>query len=332
MLVYVRPRFTATRESSFKGVHLLRLPSIPTKSLDTFTHTLLASVSVLFKKVDVIHYHGVGPASLSWIPRLFKPGARIIVTVHAIDRLHPKWGPLARLYLRFGEWVAVRASHATIAVSKGIRKYLKESYGVDARYVPNGADIVLDPGSEMLVRWGLEPGGYIPNVARLVRLKGIHFLIDAYGRLNTAKKLVIVGAAERGSDYAEELRRSGAGNSGIIFTGFQTGRTLQQLFANAYIYVHPSITEGLSVSILEAMAAARCALVSDIPGNLEPIDHSGITFASGDPADLAEKMQELLNHPDLVEERGKRGRAWVAKEYDWDRIASETEALYRKIH
>ncbi|MEK9152767.1 MAG: glycosyltransferase family 4 protein, partial [Patescibacteria group bacterium] len=142
----------------------------------------------------------------------------------------------------------------------------------------------------------------------------------------------IVGAAERGSDYAEELRRSGAGNSGIIFTGFQTGRTLQQLFANAYIYVHPSITEGLSVSILEAMAAARCALVSDIPGNLEPIDHSGITFASGDPADLAEKMQELLNHPDLVEERGKRGRAWVAKEYDWDRIASETEALYRKIH
>ncbi|MBI4458301.1 glycosyltransferase family 4 protein [Candidatus Uhrbacteria bacterium] len=331
VLVYVRPRFTATRDSTYKGVRLQRMPSIPTKSLDTFTHTLLASISVLFKNVDVIHYHGIGPASLAWIPRLFKPRAKIIATVHALDWQHPKWGPLAKLYLRYGAWIAVRVPHATVAVSKNIRAFLKKKYGVDVRYVPNGADLIRDPGAEMLARWGLEPGGYILNVARLVKLKGIHYLIDAYGRIATDKKLVIVGADEHGNAYADELRKVSAGNSSIIFTGFQTDRTLRQLFANAYLYVHPSITEGLSVSILEAMAAGRCPLVSDIPGNLEPIDHSGITFVSGDPADLAEKLQELVNHPEIVAELGKKARNWVAREYDWDKIVAETERLYDKV-
>jgi len=330
VLAYVRPRHTHTRKSECRGIRLQRMPSIPTKSLDTLTHTLLSSLSVLFKKVDIIHYHGIGPSTLAWIPRLFKPRSRVVVTFHSIDRFHQKWGPLARAYLRFAEWTALRYPHATIAVSRSIQGYCREHYGSEPTYIPNGATVrSVHPGRDRLKEWSLEPDGYILTVARLVRQKGIHHLIEAYGRLKTDKKLVIAGAAGFGTgEYAAYLRDLSRGNSSVVFTGFQSGESLAQLYANAYLYVHPSEAEGLSVSILEAMSYGRCVLVSDIPENLESIDHSGLTFHNADPDDLAERLTALLNHPEIVRERGERARKWVSWEYDWGTIADRTAALY----
>lgn len=328
---YVRDRHVDPKLTEYKGVRLRRAPSIPTKSLDTLTHSFCASLSVLFRKADIIHYHGVGPATMAWMPRLFKPKAKVVVTFHSLDRLNKKWGFFARHYLRFGEWAATHFPHATIAVSRSIKKYCKEELGKDVEYIPNGAKPKPHPGSDLLAKWGLVPDGYILTVARLVRPKGIHHLVQAYDGFEEQKKLVIVGSGDSHSDYAEELRALSEGNSAIVFTGFQDGKALEQLYANAYIYVHPSEAEGLSVSILEAMAAGRTVLVSDIPENFESIDNSGLTFVNADVDDLRAKIRELLNHPEIVVERGDRARAWIRQEYDWDVIAKKTADLYRRL-
>lgn len=328
---YVRPRYVDGLSGDYDGVRLLRAPSIPTRSLDTLTSTLYASVDALFRKADVIHYHGVGPATFSWIPRLFKPSAKVVVTFHSLDRLNAKWGFFARTYLHFGEWAATRFPQATIAVSRSIKKYCREKLGKDVAYIPNGAKPKPYPGSDLLSKWGLTPGGYILTVARLVRPKGIHHLVEAFDGFEEKMKLVIVGAGDAHSEYAEELRKLSEGNSAIVFTGFQDGKALAQLYANAYVYAHPSEAEGLSVSILEAMAAGRTVLVSDIPENLESIDHSGLTFVNADVDDLRAMLRELLNHPEIVAERGERARNWIRQEYDWDAIAKKTEELYAGI-
>ncbi|HTM68984.1 MAG TPA: glycosyltransferase family 4 protein [Candidatus Binatia bacterium] len=327
---YVRPRHTTARLTEYKGIRLQRMPSIPTRSLDALTHSFLATVSALFKKADVIHYHGVGPATLAWLPRLFKPKSRVVVTFHSIDRLHQKWGAVARAYLRFGEWAAVTYPHATIAVSKTIQDYCRKEFGKKVDHIPNGADIPAYPGKDLLAQWGLEPGSYILTVARLVQQKGIHHLIAAYDGFEKEKKLVVVGAGSFGSEYAERVRKMAEGNSSIVFTGFQSGRALAQLYANAYLYVHPSEAEGLAIAVLEAMAAGRCVLVSDIPENVESIDHSGLTFVNADPEDLRAKLRELLNHPEVVEQLGGKAREWIRLTYDWDVIAERTEAVYRR--
>lgn len=326
---YVRPRHTPTRESSYRGVALRRMPSIPTKSLDTITHCFLAAIGASFRRPDVIHFHGVGPATVAWIPRLLSPRTRVVVTFHSIDRLHQKWGLFARAYLRIGEWAAVRFPHETIAVSQSIRRYCKETYGAEVSYVPNGAEIPPHPGSDLLAQWGLKPDGYILTVARLVKQKGIHHLIGAYDGFEKEKALVIVGAGDAGGAYAERVRALAEGNSSIVFTGFQSGRALAQLYANAYLYVHPSEAEGLAIAILEAMAAGRCVLVSDIPENVESIDHSGLSFVSTDVADLREKLRELINHPEVVAALGAKAREWIRLTYDWDVITSSTECVYR---
>ena len=170
------------------------------------------------------------------------------------------------------------------------------------------------------------------TAVRLVKQKGVHHLIAAYDGFESEKQLVVVGSGdEYPGSYADAVHRQGEGNSSVIFLGFQTGSALRQLFANCYVYIHPSEAEGLSVSILEAMAAERCVLVSDIPENVESIDHSGISFVNASPEDLRVKIRQLINHPKIVDELGKKGKRWVEKEYNWDRIAELTENYFARI-
>jgi glycosyltransferase involved in cell wall biosynthesis len=119
--VYVRPYANPRHDLRFKGVRLVTLPSIPTKSLDTWTHTLVSTLHALSQPYDIVHYHGVGPSTLASLIRLFRPSTKIVVTFHSRDRFHSKWGLVGKLYLAVGEWTAVRFPHATIAVSHAIQ-------------------------------------------------------------------------------------------------------------------------------------------------------------------------------------------------------------------
>ncbi len=340
---YVRPRFIVNGQKVYKGVRLISLPSIPTKNLDTITHTFLSTINVLFKKVDVIHYHGVGPSTLAWIPRIFKPRARVIVTFHSIDRFHKKWGWFARVYLGWGEWTAVHFPHKTIAVSEVIKKYCKKKFKKDVAYIPNGVVVEKISGTDKIKLFGLKKDGYILTVARLIKHKGIHYLIKAYRELERTfgddpkdwpggkiKKLVIVGAPSFSDDYFAYLNQIAEQSPNIIFAGFQTGEPLQQLFANAYLYVHPSEAEGLSITILEAMSYGTCVLISDIPENMETIDHSGFSFAAKNEKDLFDKLVYLLNFPEGVKRRGERGQEFIKKNFNWDDVVGKTETLYEK--
>ncbi len=327
--VYVRHRQNMTHEH--RGMRLLPVASVDIKGLGTWWRVLVSTIRAMFGKFDIVHFHGVGPATFAWLPRVFRQDMKVVVTFHSIDRRHAKWGRVARAYLHYGEWAALKFPHLTVAVSRSIQLYCDQRYQADTKYVPNGATVAEYPGSDLLAQWNLRPNEYILGVGRLVGQKGFHYLINAYKKIDTKKKLVIVGGDAQGGDYATFIKWMAAGNSDIIFTGFQSGQALAQLYANAYLYVHPSEAEGLSVSILEAMAAGRCVLTSDIPENREPLDHSGLTFMSADPVDLTNKLNSLLNHPEVVEERGKRAAKWIASEYSWDRVAAMTDGLLRDL-
>ena len=125
--VYSRSWYSQKR-SKYQGVTLRFVPSIHTKNLDTITHTLFSTIDALRRDFDIIHYHGVGPALLSFIPRLLKPRAKVIVTFHCQDRLHGKWSFFAKIMLRLGEFAACKFPHETIAVSQTLQKYVKEKY------------------------------------------------------------------------------------------------------------------------------------------------------------------------------------------------------------
>ena len=331
--VYVRPYANPLGKKEWNGIKLVTLPSWFRKNFDTITHVFLSSIHALTEPYDVIHYHGVGPSTLCWIPRLFKRRARVIVTFHSRDQFHEKWSLIARMFLALGEWTAVRLPHATIAVSHAIKLFCDMTFkSRTVYYIPNGVDIPTShPGTSELKRFGLQPGKYFLHLARLMPLKAQDQTIRAFRTLQTDDRLVLTGSAmfdEAG--YAEYLKQLSRHDPRIVFTGYQTGINLKQLIAHCRAIIHPSRTEGLSVAILEAMSYGRFVIMSDIPQNLELIDHSGVAVPVGDVPALASAMQWALDNPALTEERGERAKEIIGRLYSWESVARRIAKVYEK--
>jgi glycosyltransferase involved in cell wall biosynthesis len=330
VFVYTRPNYTNRKLTEYQGVKLISRPSLSTKHLDALSHTLLCSLDVLFRQADVVHFQAIGPASLLWLVKIFKPKTKIVFTFHCQDYYHQKWGRLARWYLHFGEMVGCRLADEVIAVSRGLVGYIATKYSRQARYIPNGVMISGNSdNSHILNKLGLLPQKYILAVSRLVRHKGLQYLIEAFRRLKTDYRLVIVGGGAHTDDYVAELKSLAAGDERIILAGEQAGDNLTQLFSQAGLFVQPSESEGLSVALLEAMAYGLPVLISDIPENLEAIGGYGQSFHSRDIDDLTVKLQQWLDNPEDGYKLAQQAQIRVRAEYDWFNITNSTLDIYR---
>ncbi len=333
VVVYVRPYANPQRLTMWRGVRLVTLPTIQTKHFDAIVSTLLATLHAIFQAYDIIHYHGVGPSTMAWLPRLFKPRAKVVVTFHSQDRFHEKWGWFARTYLTLGEFTAVAFPHITIAVSHTIERFCQRKFGTAVKYIPNGVKAVeTRPGNAALQQFGVAPKQYFFTLSRFVPHKAVEDVIQAFAGVKTDMKLLIIGwAAPSEAAYVAALKRLAAQVPRVVLAGRQTGRSLDQLIANGYAMLHASRSEGLSVSILEAMARGKCVLASDIPENLELMQAAGTSFRVGDIPDLRQKIQWLIDHPRLVAACGQQARELVKRSYSWDSIVRATEEVYASL-
>jgi len=331
VVVYTRSHYTPKELKSYQGVKLISLPSWHSKHLDAITHSILASIHASFSGVEVIHFQSIGPALVAWLPKLLNYKIKIVSTLQSRDYEHQKWGAFARLMLKLGERLMCQCSDEVIVVTRLMENYVKTKYDNIPHYIPNGANLYSEVGAELINQWDLTKDNYIVSVARLIRHKGLSHLIKAYlGLGQTDKKLVIVGEGAFTDDYVQELKDLADNNPNIIFTGNQTGDTLAQLYANAYLFVQPSESEGLSLALLEAMSRRVPVLVSDIPENQEAVKEAGFLFANKNVDDLLEKLRFLLTEVELVKDKGLAGRRLVEVKYNWDIISKDVLVVYEQ--
>ena len=338
VVTYVRPWYVGRNSgTSFNGVRLIRILSTGTKRADVVVHTVLSTLhALIFERPHVYHFHGVGPALFSFLPRLFAPRAKTIVTFHCVDRRHAKWGFFARFMLWIGEKAALIFPHETIVVSKTLADYTQETWHARATYIPNGVTprrASLDP--VLLDPFTLQPYNYALMVSRLVQHKGAHTLIAAWQKardldpiLMKNMKLAIVGDSAFTDAYVAQLRAQVIFDPSIVMTGYQAGESLQALFMGASFVVHPSQSEGLPIVVLEAMSYGKAVIGSDIPENMELLSEGGVSFPVGDTNALAYAILDLVRDPMQASALGRLSREIVESDYHWDDIAKKTVALY----
>lgn len=330
--IYVRAHYNQGRRKTWRGCRLVTLPTIRTKHLETFVSVLLSSFHVLGQGCDIIHYHGVGPSTLAWIPRLFAPRSKVVVTFHSRDQFHEKWNLLARMFLAWGEWTAIKFPHKTIAVSHVIQQFCKRLFGAVTIYIPNGVEIpVGDIGTDRLAHMGLRPNGYFLALGRLVPQKAFDVALEAYKNVPSDIEFAIAGAPSYDVSLQNRLTELARSDRRVHLLGYRSDQDLRQLLAHCYAVVHPSRTEGLSFSVLEAMAHSKLVVMSDIPENLEIIDHAGVSFKTDDREALTRVLAWLVQDPLLVKERGARAREVVKRLYSWNSIVTRTERLYASL-
>jgi len=324
--VYCRNYFTPAL-TEHNGMRLVRLPTIRSKHWETVIHTLLSTGHALTQRYDVVHYHALGPALFSFLPRLL--GKKTVVTVQGLDWQRKKWGRLASWVLRMGERASVQLPNGTMVVSQTLQRRYRETHGIEAFYVPNGGVLRERIAPKKTIEWGLDPGKYVLFLGRFSPEKGCHLLVEAFEQIETDVKLVMAGAASYCDDYSQELRTHASDK--IRMLDWVSGETLDELLTNAMVFVLPSDLEGLSLALLDAMGAGLCVLASDVPENREVVDGAGFTFQRGSATDLADRLRFLIANPAVREAAGRSARQRIEQQYQWQKVAEDIEQVYFKI-
>lgn len=310
-----------------KGIRILSIPTFESGKLNAIVYSFLAALRALFGRYDVIHFHAEGPCTMIGIPKLF--GIRCVATIHGLDWQRAKWGNFASKVLKFGEKMAVKYADEIIVLSANTKEYFEKEYGRKTVFIPNGISRPkLREAEEIVKLWGLERDGYLLFLARVVPEKGAHYLVEAYKRLKTNKKLVIAGGSSHSSEYYMNLKQLAADNENIIFTNFVGGRALEELFSNAYCFILPSDIEGMAISLLEAMSYGNCCLVSDIRENVEVVEEYAEHFVASDVESLYSRLKKLVENPNIVKSYKDKAADYICNKYSWDRVVDETVELY----
>ena len=313
----------------YKKVRLKTVPTIEKKGLAAVSSSFFAAIQTAFGKYDVVHIHAEGPAAFCWLPKLFRK--KVVVTVHGLDWQREKWkGGFGARYIHLGEEMTVKHADEIIVLSTEIKKYFKDTYKRKTRYIPNGVNRPEKMQAQLITeKFSLKKDSYILFLGRLVPEKGEHYLIEAFKKVNTDKKLVIAGGGSDSGDYMEKLKILAAGDDRILFTGFVQGRILSELYSNAYVYCLPSDLEGMPLSLLEAMSYGNCCLTSDIAECIEVTEDKAMRFQKSDIEDLRKKLQYACEHPDEVQKYKTEAADFICKRYNWDDVAAKTLKLYR---
>ncbi len=321
--VYCRNYFTPA-VGEHHGMRLVRLPTIRSKHLETVIHASLSTVHAMTQHYDMVHFHALGPALFSFLPRLM--GKKTAVTVQGLDWQRKKWGRLASAVLRLGERASVRLPNGTMVVSRTLQQRYRKTHGVEPFYVPNGGLLRERTAPRAVLEWGLDPGKYVLFLGRFSPEKGCHLLVEAFEQIDTEVKLVMAGAASYCDDYSLELRTHASDR--IRMLDWVSGETLDELLTNAMLFVLPSDLEGLSLALLDAMGAGLCVLTSDVPENCEVVDGAGFTFQRGNSSDLADRLRFLIMNPAVREAAGRAAKHRIQEQYQWQKVAEEIEQTY----
>ena len=317
-------------EASYRGVALRTVPSVRSKHGDTISRSIVATLRELRGGASIVHYHGMGSAPLALLPRLF--GKRVVVSVHAVDWRRSKWGPVARTLLRLGDWASVRFPHLTVAVADEVRRDLATRRRGRIEVIPNGAEPKHHVAPRRIDAFGLERDRFVLFVGRLVPEKGAHHLVEAFRRAAPGSyRLAIAGPPWYESDYDRELRALAGDDERVVFLGEADDELLAELYSNCRAFVLPSEVEGMSLSLLDALAFGCATVTSSIPANTDVVADAALVVPTGDVDALADAIARLAADDALAADLRARAAARHGDEYDWDRIADQWADTYRRL-
>lgn len=230
-----------------------------------------------------------------------------------------------------------KKSSAVISNSQGLKELaLRTNSKQEIGVIPNGIDInqFIKPESYKVIRFNDEKFKIL-CVTRITPRKGVRYLMEAFKKLSQESdniSLQIIGDGDEKNDLEKLAKELGIENR-VEFTGLVPHEKLPPYFEQADVFVLPSLNEGMSNSMLEALASGLPLIATDTGGTRELIEEgkNGFVVKMKDAGDLADKIKLLMNDPDLRKQMGEASRK-KAEMMSWEKVAKEYMKVYCEIN
>jgi glycosyltransferase involved in cell wall biosynthesis len=302
----------------FRGVEVRTFKTFRKSGIEALWHSFRVTWDIIVhNRADIVHMQNGGNSPFGLLLRL--AGKKTFLTEDGKEWERDKWSTLAKLYLKTMMNLSARVHNQVIFDNVFARQDFEERFKRKYALIPYGADVDYDPASEKILdELGLKKGEYFLFVGRFIPDKGLHYLVPAFERLKTDKKLVMVGGAPTETDYSSQIKATK--DPRIIMPGYVYGGGTHALMRNCFAYVQPSDLEGLSPVILESSFLGAPIICSDIEMNRYALEEHGIYFKQSDTDDLFLQMERALADPEWLADRGRAQQRHVTDAYSWDRV------------
>jgi glycosyltransferase involved in cell wall biosynthesis len=325
--VYCRAHYVSPRQLEYHGVLLKVLPTVRHKYFDTVVHGFISALHAVSGRFDAALI--CNAANAPFAPILRFTGTPVAINVDGLEHKRKKWGRLGRRYYKLAEYLSTILPNVMVTDAQVIQDYYLARHNAPSTMIAYGSEVERRPDRATVRKWRVEPNRYVLYVSRLEPENNAHLVIEAFKKVRTAYRLLVVGDAPYAEDYIKDLRMRARGDKRIIFTGFVFGQDYRALQQNAYCYVHATEVGGTHPALLEAMGYGNCVLTLATPENIEVVGDAGIPYV--DEYDLTEKLQRVLRDGSLVQAYRNRAQLRVQKHYDWERVVDQYEDLFGQM-
>lgn len=287
------------------------------------------------ERIDLVHAHLPIPAVMARLAKR-RAGVRwLVYTEHNVPARY-------RLPTRTLNAVTYRLNDAVIAVSREVqarvqpyvRRGRPQLFTIPNAVDPDMFEGMVDTRDEICREFGFPHDALIVvNVANLVAKKGHRYLLAAAKRVvgrEPRTRFLLVGTGPLGRQLSVEARRYGL-NGHVVFTGFREDAT--RLMAAADVFVLSSLYEGLPVSLLEAMALGKSAVVTRVGGvpEVAVANETAVVVEAADEDALAAGILDLLRDPARRQHIGASARRFVRQRYGMAQMVAAVEDVYRQV-
>jgi len=325
--VYCRASYYTERPATYFGMKLVYLPNIKKKSLDTLSHTFLSIIHAVTHKIDILMVFNVANTLTFFLPRLL--GKKIAVNTDGFEWKRGKWGRMGKLYYKFSEWLSTKLANRIVADALAMQDYYLQKFGVESSYIAYGAYNSKSTKPELINKLGVIPGEYFLQITLFRPENNVLLTIEAFKKLNTDKKLLIIGGGPYQSDYSREIEAAACEN--IIIPGTIYDKDMiNELWCNCFAYIHGNGVGGTNPALLQSMASGSFTIAVNVVFSHEVLDNGGIYYDKNAES-LSIKMNWALENPSLLSEYTEKARHRIKDRYTWDIITDGYEQLFKEL-
>lgn len=323
------------QELAKKGVIVVGKPvSIPANgsiARITLSLRLAGQVKAILQeeRFDVVHFHEPLLPALPLQVLRFSDAVNI-GTFHTYRGKHLAYHYGKRLLKRW-----FRRLDGKIAVSKPAMEFVSQYFPGYYNIIPNGIDFEHFSGACAPLPEFDDGMLNFLFVGRMEKRKGVRYLLEAFQMVKDhlpASRLIIAGPASKGAErYKEWVRHKGLAD--VVFTGQLSHEDLPRYYRSGHIFCSPATgSESFGVVLLEAMAAGRPIIATDIEGYRRLIEpgQEGLLVPPKDKNALAHAMLQLASNPRLRASMGEAGPC-KARQYTWTTVAGRVLSYYQRL-
>lgn len=319
---------TEKHNKNYKGVRQIVFRAFGKGGINSLLYYIQSMFYVLFHSYDLIHLHH---AESGFITPFLKLKYNLVVTFHGVYRNNdPKFSSLHNAFFRYSEKQNVLHGDKVLSVSKYDVAYIQQKYNKKIDYIPNG--ICLNTLQTLQKPLQIQEEYILFAAGRIYEIKGLHILLKALKKKKPNYKLIVIGDMNQVPEYKNTIIQL-TNNLNVEFLGLiKEKEILFSYIQHSNMFIFPSLSEAMSMMLLEVVAMKVPVIASDIRANTDIFNENEMLFfKSNNEVDLADKMEFAFSNPEIMMEKANNAYQKLIENYTWQTIAKQYEIVYNEI-